>query len=232
MTNTSWLPKFLRWMFTIFAIFTALGAVALFVLLVIDPTLPPGLHFGPHAIEVNEIPATVTFRNSTFFLNALHGGLSATVQNTDRLIELLKHYGLPVLILSALFYTALFDLLRRLFRNVGRGESFTRQTVRLVQIIGVSLLVFSVVSAFAEGLFHFALYSYLAQHATIFVSGTAIHLPQPQDMKFDGHGEISFSSGDGSVFGAPLFFTGLLVLALSEVFRQGLVLKSEHDLTV
>ena len=232
MTNTSWLPKFLRWMFTIFAICTALGAVALLILLAIDPTLPPGLHFGPHAIEVNKIPATVTFRNSTFVLNALHGGLGATVQNTDGLVDLLKHYGLPVLILNALFFTALFDLLRRLFRNVGRGESFTRQTVRLVQIIGFSLLAFSLISAFAEGLFHFALYSYLAQHATIFVSGTAIHLPQPQDFAHGGRHSMSFSSGNGSMFGSPLFFTGLLVLALSEVFRQGLVLKSEHDLTV
>jgi len=32
--------------------------------------------------------------------------------------------------------------------------------------------------------------------------------------------------------GSPIFFSGLLVLALSEVFRQGLALKSEHDLTV
>jgi hypothetical protein len=233
MTNTSWLPKFLRWMFTIFAIFTALGALALFILLAIDPTLPSGLHFGPHEAKINGIPGTILFRNSTLVLNALHGGLSATVQNTDRLIELLKHYGLPVLILSALFYTALFDLLRRLFRNVGRGESFTRQTVRLVQIIGVSLLAFSIISAFAEGLFHFALYSYLAQNATIFVSGTAIHLPQLQDFTHRGQGETSISfGGDGTPFGSPLFFTGLLVLALSEVFRQGLVLKSEHDLTV
>jgi Protein of unknown function (DUF2975) len=29
-----------------------------------------------------------------------------------------------------------------------------------------------------------------------------------------------------------LFFSGLLVLALSEVFRQGLALKTENDLTV
>ena len=232
MTNTSWLPKFLRWMFTVFAFFTALGALALLILLAIDPKLPPGLHFGPHEAMINGIPGTIWFRNSTLALTALRGGVSVILQNTDGLIELLKHYGLPVLILSALFYTALFDLLRRLFRNVGRGESFTRQTVRLVQIIGVSLLVFSIISAFAEGLFHFALYSYLAQHATIFVSGTAIHLPQLQDFTRSGHGEISFSSGNGSVFGAPLFFTGLLVLALSEVFRQGLGLKSEHDLTV
>jgi len=51
------------------------------------------------------------------------------------------------------------------------------------------------------------------------VSGTSVHLPAP-----DSAG-IEFRLG-GS------FLTGLLVLAISEVFRQGLTLKSEHDLTV
>jgi hypothetical protein len=232
MTNTNWLPKFLRWIFTIFAVFTALGALALLVLLVIDPTLPPGTHFGPLAAKIEGFPGTITFRNSTFTLNALRGGVSVIVQNTDGLIDILKHYGLPLLILNALFFTALFDLLRRLFRNVGRGESFTPQTVRLVQIIGVSLLVFSLVSAVGEGWFHYSLFSYLAQHATIIVSGTPIHLPSPHDFAH-GNEKISFNSGgDGTMFGSPLFFSGLLVLALSEVFRQGLVLKREHDLTV
>ena len=33
-------------------------------------------------------------------------------------------------------------------------------------------------------------------------------------------------------FGSPLFFSSLLVLALSEVFRQGLALKDENALTI
>jgi len=131
---------------------------------------------------------------------------------------------LPLAILNVLFFTLLFDLLRRLFRNVGRGESFTRQSVRLVQIIGLSLLVFSVASAFAEAWFAHALYNYLADHAVVTISGTSLHLPATHHM--------SISGGHRFPFGSSYFFSGLLVLALSEVFRQGLVLKTESDLTV
>ena len=120
----------------------------------------------------------------------------------------------------------MFDLLRRLFRNVGRGDSFTRQSVYFVQFIGGSLIVYSVVSAFADGWFVNAMLTYLAEHAVITVSGTSLHLPAPQAM--------GFSQGQAFPFGLAksAFFSGLLVLALSEVFRQGLALKSEHDLTV
>ena len=41
-----------------------------------------------------------------------------------------------------------------------------------------------------------------------------------------------FPSDGGFLFGSPLFFSGLLVLALSEVFRQGLALKDENALTI
>jgi len=128
------------------------------------------------------------------------------------------------LILNAAFFTVLFDLMRRLFRNVGRGESFNPKTIRLVQIIGISLLVFSLISAFGEGIFHHALYAYLAGHSVLTISGTAMHLPMPKGIEISGGGDFPF--------GTPLFFTGLLVLALGEVFRQGLVLKHENDLTV
>ncbi len=224
MTSTSWLSKVLRWMFAVFSILAALFAVALCVLMAVDPKLPPGTHFGPLAANFMGQPGTIAMQDSTVTLTVLHGGIKASVESAGDLVELLKHYGLPVLILNAVFFAVLFDLLRRLFRNVGRGESFTRQSVQLVQIIGVSLLAFSLVSAFAESWFFHAIYSYLSQHAVIVVSGTPLHLPQPQGMKIP--------SGHGFPFGSPLFFSGLLVLALSEVFRQGLALKHENDLTV
>jgi hypothetical protein len=231
MTNTSWLPKALRWMFAVFSILGTLSAVAFFVCLMVDPTLPPGTHFGPLNADFMGQPGTVALRDSTFVATALHGGINLSVEQAGGLIELLKHYGLPVLILNAVFFAVLFDLLRRLFRNVGRGESFTRQSVRLVQIVGVSLLVFSLVSAFAESWFVHAMYAYLAQHAVISIFGTQLHLPTQLHMS-QPHG-LSIRIGDHSFpFGTPIFFSGLLVLALSEVFRQGLVLKHENDLTV
>ena len=223
MTNTSWLPKVLRWMFTLFAVFTALAAIALCILWLVDPKLPADAHFGPATVNIMGQPGSIALWNSNFMLTALHGNVTLGVQQAGGLIELAKHYGLPLAILNVLFFTLLFDLLRRLFRNVGRGESFTRQSVRLVQIIGLSLLIFSVASAFAEAWFAHAMYNYLAEHAAVTISGTSLHLPATPHMSI---------SGRGSPFGGSYFFSGLLVLALSEVFRQGLVLKTESDLTV
>lgn len=223
MTNTAWLPKVLRWLFTIASICAGVLAVGLIIVLLIDPRLPFD-HFGPYHVNFSGQPGTVSMSNSNIFFSALHGSVAVQMMDASGLIELLKHFGLPLLILNAAFVSFLFDLLRRLFRNVGRGESFTQSTVRLVQTIGVSLLIFSVVSAVAEGWFHYALFTYLAQHAVISISGASFHLPQPAGFSIGGPGPL--------VLGKSLFFTGLLVLALSEVFRQGLVLKRENDLTV
>jgi hypothetical protein len=225
MTNTSWLPKFLRWMFTVFVIFTALCAVAVLVVMLIDPTLPPGAHFGPIKTNFLGQPGSMFFfRDSAFALTAFRGGLAVSIRNAGGLIEILKHYGLPLILLQIVFFMVVFELLRRLFRNVGRGESFTQPTLRLVQILGVSLLVYSLVSAIAEAWFVHAMYSYLVQNAQITISGSPLYLPQSH--------ELRISISNNSPFGAPIFFSGLLVLALSEVFRQGLVLKRENDLTV
>ncbi len=223
MTNTAWLPKLLRWIFAIMSIGSGILAVALVAVLVIDPKLPFD-QLGPFKVDVAGQPGTVSMWNSNFVLSALHGSIVVRMTDAGGLIELLKHYGLPLIILNAVVFAVLFDLMRRLFRNVGRGESFTQATVRLVQIIGVSLLVFSLVSAVAESWFHYALFTYLSQHAMISISGTTISLPALQG--------FTVSSGGPFPFGNPVFFTGLLVLALSEVFRQGLVLKRENDLTV
>jgi hypothetical protein len=224
MTNTSWLPRFLRWIFTVFMVFMGIAAVALVVVMVIDPKLPAGTQIGPMAVKIMGEPGTITLQNANFDAVMLRGGLNVRVENAAGLIEVLKQYGLPLALLNVLFFAALFDFLRRLFRNVGRGESFTRQNVRLVQIIGFSLIGFSLLSAVAEGWFQYEVYDYLARHAMIVISGTPIHLPHSDN--------FTFSSGGGSPFGSPYFFTGMLVLALSEVFRQGLALKSENDLTV
>jgi hypothetical protein len=228
MPAVSVLPKIFRWVFTVLMVLAALCAVAICVAIVIDPHLPAGTHFGPLAVNMMGQPGTVLLRatngDSDFTLTALRGSLSLFVEKAGGLIEVLKRYGFPVILINTIFLVILFDLLRRLFRNVGRGESFTRQSVYLVQIIGASLLGFSLVSYFAESWFVHAMYAYLAQHAVVTISGTSLHLPAPRGMA------IHF--GHGFPFGSPIFFSGLLVLALSEVFRQGLALKNENDLTV
>jgi hypothetical protein len=128
-----------------------------------------------------------------------------------------------VLLIHFLFLAALFELLRRLFRNVGLGASFTPQTVRLVQIIGVSLLVFAFVSAIGKSWFGYEMYAALADNTQVTVSGTAVQLPPAVSPRWLG---ARFPLRDSA------FLTGLLVLALAEVFRQGLALQRDNDLTV
>jgi hypothetical protein len=95
--------------------------------------------------------------------------------------------------------------------------------VRLVQIVGGSLIVFSLVSAIAESWFAYAMYGYLAEHTQIAISGTFVQLPPAQRPPWLGF-ESPFTSAE--------FLAGLLVLALAEVFRQGLALQRDNDLTV
>jgi hypothetical protein len=225
---SSALPTFFRWCFTVLAVLAVLGATCVCLAILIDPRLPPGTHFGPVTVDLLGQPGTVALRpangDSDFIVTALRGSVVLFIQKAGGMIDVLKRYGLPLILMNMIYFAVLFDLLRRLFRNVGRGDSFTLQSVRLVQALGGSLLAFSLVSAFGEHWFNEAAYSYLAQHTVVTVSGTALHLPVPHGRMFPHVGAFPF--------GSPVFFSGLLVLALSEVFRQGLALKSENDLTV
>jgi hypothetical protein len=222
--SSGFLSKLFRWVFTVGVGISALAAVAITTLLLADPKLPAGAHFGPATFDFGGQPGTVLLRpaggDANFTVDALKGSVIVSVEKAGGFLDVLKHYGLPVLLIKCLFFIALFEFLRRLFRNVGRGESFTAQSMHLVQAIGVSLLVYSVITAVSENWFAHAAYSYLVDHSTLTISGTTLHLPSPRN--------LSHSHG----FLGPIFFSGLLVLALSEVFRQGLALKSENDLTV
>lgn len=63
--------------------------------------------------------------------------------------------------------------------------------------------------------------------AAIDFAGTPVRFPAPHDSMV----HVMLPPG-GFPFGSPLFFSGLLVLALSEVFRQGLALKRDSELTI
>jgi Protein of unknown function (DUF2975) len=223
------LPKLFRCVFTVLAVLAALAAVGLIAVILVDPTLPPDARFGPVHGEVLGQPATLALHpgasgqgESALSARAFNGNVVITVDKASDAIELLKRYGLPLLLIYAVFFAALFELLRRLFRNVGRGDSFTPQSVRLVQIVGGALIVFSLISAVGESWFAHAMYAYLTEHTQIAVSGTSVHLPPAETTQLIAR----------LPFGSPVFLSGLLVLALAEVFRQGLALQRESDLTV
>jgi hypothetical protein len=97
------------------------------------------------------------------------------------------------------------------------------QSVRLVQIVGGALIAFAFVTAIGESWFAYAMYGYLVEHTQIAVSGTPVQLPSAEPPRWLGY-ESPLRSAE--------FLAGLLVLALAEVFRQGLALQRENDLTV
>jgi hypothetical protein len=205
-----------------------LGAFAICVLMAINPHLPAGTHFGPLDVDFLGQPGSVALRpmagDFDFHATAFRGTMTLFVGKAGGLIEVIKRFGLPLVLVEMIFFAALFELLRRLFRNVGRGDSFSQDTIRLVQSVGGLLIAYSFVSSFTESLFSHAVFSYFAHHAVITISGTPLHLPPPR--------YTMLPRAHGFPFGSPLFFSGLLVLALSEVFRQGLALKKENELTI
>jgi hypothetical protein len=224
------LPKLFRVAFTVLAALAALCTVLILAAILIDPELPADAGFGPKNGEFLGQPASIALQpgaagqaEPTLDLRAFNGNVAMTVNQPAGAVELFKTYGLPVLLIYAVFFAALFELLRRLFRNVGRGESFTAQSVRLVQIVGGSLIAFSLVAAIVKSWFAYAMYGYLAEHTQIAISGTPVQLPaaeRPPRLWYE------------SPFGSAEFLAGLLVLALAEVFRQGLALQRDSDLTV
>jgi hypothetical protein len=215
--------------FTGLAVLTALAAVVLIAVILVDPTLPPDARFGPVHGQLMGQPATLALQphasgqgEPALSARAFNGNVTMTVDKPAGAIELLKRYGLPLLLIYAVFFAALFELLRRLFRNVGRGESFTPQSVRLVQVVGGALIIFSLISAVGESWFAHAMYAYLTEHTQFAISGTSVRLPPAENTQLVVR----------LPFGSPVFLSGLLVLALAEVFRQGLALQRESDLTV
>ena len=223
------LPRLFRWVFTVLAVLTALAAVVLIAVILVDPRLPPDARFGPVHGKLMGQPATLALQpdasgrgEPALSGRAFNGNVAMTVDKPAGAIELLKRYGLPLLLIYTVFFTALFELLRRLFRNVGRGESFTPQSVRLVQVVGGALIIFSLISAVGESWFAHAMYAYLTEHTQFAISGTSVRLPPAENTQLVVR----------LPFGSPVFLSGLLVLALAEVFRQGLALQRESDLTV
>lgn len=231
---TGTLPTIFRWVFTVLAALCAFAAFVICVAILINPHLPAGTTIGPADGDFMGQPGSIDFHPAggdfDLMATAFRGTITLFVHQAGGLIEVIKRYGLPVILIQMVFLTALFELLRRLFRNVGRGESFNQGTVRLVQILGGTLIVFSFVLSAAEGLFAVAVFDYFSQHAVITISGAPIHWPA-QAMLSHHHG-LYLPRGDGFPFGSPMFFSGLLVLALSEVVRQGVALKKENELTI
>lgn len=213
------LPTLCRWFFAACTVLSVIGAIAIAAVIIIDPVLPETAQFNTSVDLTAPNGKLVVKTDSGAQLTVTQLQANVTGKDLNPVLKLFKQYGLPLGLVYTVFFAALFDLLRRLFRNVERGSSFTPQTVRLVRTIGYSLIIFSLASAVAEGVLASALVDYFRAHMVL--TG-----PNLQWTAETGRAHFDFP------FGNSQFFTGLLVLALAEVFRQGLKLKNDADLTI
>lgn len=106
------------------------------------------------------------------------------------------------------------DLLRRLCRNVERGEVFCAANLKLMRTLGAVMMASSILFTISVGWRDYQVATYVSRHTNL----------QPQS-PFAPHALLTHLD-----FGSLLI--GLVVLVLTEVFRQGLALKRESDLTV
>ncbi|HXQ82042.1 MAG TPA: DUF2975 domain-containing protein [Opitutaceae bacterium] len=104
---------------------------------------------------------------------------------------------------------AILDLLRRMLKSAIQREVFTGANIRNVQMVGLLIIVSSVLKLAAGAWLVSRMTSFVIQHVA--TGNVAVE---------------TYSQGDVSMA------TGLLILALAEVFRQGLVLKEENQLTI
>src|SRR5689334_3986582 len=115
MASVAVLPKLFRWLFTALELFCLLAAIVISCTILIDPHLPQGTHFGPLSIDFAGQPGSVELRamesDSDFTLSGFRGDITVVVEKAGGLIEVAKHYGLPAILISTVFFIVLFDLL-------------------------------------------------------------------------------------------------------------------------
>src|ERR1700734_1403862 len=108
MAPVAFLPKLFRWVFTILVVLFGIGAFAICVLLVVNPHLPGGAHFGPVNLNVGGQPGTIVMRpagaDSDLVISAFRGTITFAINQAGGLVEVLKHYGLPLMLLRVAFF--------------------------------------------------------------------------------------------------------------------------------
>jgi hypothetical protein len=107
------------------------------------------------------------------------------------------------------FNLSILEMLRRMLKKVQRGDAFTHSNVRGIQAIGIFFVLSGVVQPLVVGWVKSELAAYALDHLT-----TGIHL----DVR--------------SIANYSVVFTGAVILALAEVFRQAVILKEENTLTI
>ncbi len=170
--------------------------------------------------------ASDTATPGSLTLHALRGALQMDLANQDTaLVSAFRRAIFPSMAVLLISSYVLFTLLRNLCGNLGRGDVFNEENLRLIRRIGVTLIAYSLLSAGLEIWASYVLGGYFNQHVVL--TGLQTSLP------FAGATPaLQFHLPAGLITTQGGVLIGCLVLVVAEAFRQGLNLKTENDLTV
>jgi hypothetical protein len=148
-------------------------------------------------------------------LSWVRGTLRVDSMSADAELAALGRWRFFLRLATPAFFYVCIDLLWRLCRNVEQGEVFSESNTRYVRNLGFAILVYQAVAC-AAGFWYARLIDGFLQHRIV-AEGVKLKLHW-------GSGVFPLD--------VSLIVTGLLLLVLGEVFRQGLALKKENELTV
>jgi hypothetical protein len=232
------LPGSLRFLFDVLRVLTVFFAAVWGLVMISSPLMQRKLNDGSKlSIAVGDVmfridPAAVKLQSNSaspgsLELYSLRGSLKMDLLSQDaNLVSALRRTVLPVMVVLVAFSWVLFTALRNICANIEKGEVFTGKNQRLIRNVGL-ILIFGSVAGAAVGLWaSHVMGVYLNHHVTL------LGIPTSGQPIIGAEGVLDFIMPSGLFSAQSGLVTGLLVLVISEAFRQGLALKTENDLTV
>jgi hypothetical protein len=170
---------------------------------------PFGFHINGVDHDYRLIPSN--FKAEAVVIDNLKG--TVTFKHPEDAISVLAAIKWPFVI--SMFCTGgisilILEMVRRILRRLRLGQVFTAQNIRTVHLIGCLFIASSLFKLVTTGWLKYRMVAYVVQH----VAAGTVHLD-------------TTTRGDWS--GITM---GLVILALAEVFRQGLLLREENALTI
>jgi hypothetical protein len=184
------------------------------------------VHFIPGSAPIKIVRDTQV--RGELYLVRLQGKLSLkNATEEDGLLWLARWTHVISSIAPSVLLLVVFEFLRRLCRNIERREVFTDENFGLVRRLGGIIVALTLISSAVHAWKAYRIERYLREHVS-FEGISSLTATSPLTGK-----EAFIDSVTRNVhLDFSLLLTGLLVLVLAEVFRQGVALKQESDLTV
>lgn len=132
---------------------------------------------------------------------------------------------LPAKLLLGLFGWTLFGLLSGICANISSGNVFSLRNVSLVKWLGFTLIAYSLIGSVIERWASYVMSGYLNAHFALVTENAT-------EMLTGSLYAFQLTRGSNLLSGSSELVVGCLVLVMAEVFRQGLALKTENELTV